>query len=523
MKALPRGSVLFAILVLISMMAMVATGVMFRMRAQVYAASVSASSSQARLAAMSGLQQAMAVLCDNGDDAAWWDNPDAFRDQLVADDGGVRWCFTVYAPRFESGQTSVRYGLIDESAKINVNTATAEALARLPGMNAAMADAIIDYRDGDDQAAPQGAERDYYSRLPSPYSPRNGPLATLEELLLVRGFNAAVVFGEDGNHNGLLDAGENDGDKSFPPDNGDGHLDAGLSAVLTASTYERDSSDPNRPKFNINGDLKGLARTQLPPQAQQYIRTYREDGNFFENIYELLDASYPPRGGSPIVSGVSIQQMERLEKTMTVGAISREIVPADDDTADDPNAPGDDPNNPATGRGSRRVPPARRPPPAGRRGERPPAAQPPSQDANDPNDSPQEESQGPPVPGRLNINTAPVEVLCLLPGVDTNLAERIVQARSTLDDGQMTSRTWIYSQKLVDAQTFKKLAPMITTSSRQYRVRCVGYGISAQGGRGAGYCVLEAVVDVSGRAPRIVYLRDLTRLGMPLAVASSST
>ncbi len=41
----------------------------------------------------------------------------------------------------------------------------------------------------------QGAERDYYEALDQPYTARNGPIDTVDELLKVKGFKAAIVNG----------------------------------------------------------------------------------------------------------------------------------------------------------------------------------------------------------------------------------------------------------------------------------------------------------------------------------------
>ena len=45
---------------------------------------------------------------------------------------------------------------------------------------------------------------------------------------MVRGVSSDLFAGEDANQNGLLDPEEDDGDNSYPPDNRDGILDAGL-------------------------------------------------------------------------------------------------------------------------------------------------------------------------------------------------------------------------------------------------------------------------------------------------------
>jgi general secretion pathway protein K len=47
-----------------------------------------------------------------------------------------------------------------------------------------------DWLDEDDGIRVDGAENEYYLSLPTPYLPRQGPFETVEELLLIRGFDA---------------------------------------------------------------------------------------------------------------------------------------------------------------------------------------------------------------------------------------------------------------------------------------------------------------------------------------------
>lgn len=225
-----RGAVLVAVLVLVAMAGMVAAGLLFRMHATVAASAAIGNGEQAYLAAMSGIQRAMDVLQTSAaSEAAWSDNPDLFRNQLVCDDGASRWYFTIYAPGDAGGQQ--RYGLVRESDKTNINIAAKTRLLAL-GLTDEQADCLIDYRDrvpgGPEVTEPNGAEQDYYDRLPYPYLIPNFWFTTLEELLLVKGFNAAIVYGEDTNFNGLLEPNEDDGDDSFPPDDRDGSLNVGL-------------------------------------------------------------------------------------------------------------------------------------------------------------------------------------------------------------------------------------------------------------------------------------------------------
>ncbi|MBN2180954.1 MAG: general secretion pathway protein GspK [Sedimentisphaerales bacterium] len=128
----------------------------------------------------------------------------------------------------------------DESGKLNINTATREQLLGLPYMTEEVADAIIDWRDTDEEPGEYGVEGGYYENLPYGYLTRNDNFRTLRELLLVRGVTEELFYGEDTNLNGLLDYNEMDGDASPPYDNGDEWLDPGWAGYLTC--YSSDSS-----------------------------------------------------------------------------------------------------------------------------------------------------------------------------------------------------------------------------------------------------------------------------------------
>lgn len=55
-------------------------------------------------------------------------------------------------------------------------------------------DAILDWIDADDEPRPEGAEYDYYESLETPYACKNGPLDSIEELLLVVGVTPEIYF-----------------------------------------------------------------------------------------------------------------------------------------------------------------------------------------------------------------------------------------------------------------------------------------------------------------------------------------
>lgn len=155
--------------------------------------------------------------------------------------------------------------VVDEYGKINVNQASKELLEKLLAMSGEtyaagdIAAAILDWRDADG-AGP--AEGDYYGSLDPPYSAANDEFRHIEELLFVRDVSPQLFFGEDSNHNGLLDPQEDDLDVLPPSDNGDGMLQSGLLDLLTV--YGEGSVNVNTAPGPV---LQVLFRAAIPNEA----------------------------------------------------------------------------------------------------------------------------------------------------------------------------------------------------------------------------------------------------------------
>jgi len=478
--------VLLSVLFIIAMMAMVSVSLMFRMHAEATAGAAGRSADQAYMAAMSGLRRALvAIRADRLNRDAWWDDEDLFRDQLVLDDGGERWYFTVYA-RNDDDPEAVRYGVTDEAGRIHLNVADAETLEALPNMTPELTDCLLDYIDGDEEPRENGAEQEAYD-----YGIKDGPLDTLEELLLVRGFHGGIVYGEDANRNGLLEANEDDGEDRSPVDDGDGQLNVGLYGVGTVFSSEPDVDSRGRPRVNVNSGSAALRRAGLSTETVEFIALYlneQEDNPPLKHPSELLAKRFQlrvdhdrRRAGQWVESGVGRDELTTVLDRLTVGLPAP--VPAE--AAEGEEAP---------------VRPSRR---SGRSMS---------------------------FTGLVNVNTAPAAVLAALPPIGPALAEAIVTKRRELLDeahqwpdedgrptmGALQTPAWLYTTGVVDdPETFKRIAPLLTARSYQFRVRCIGYGVPS--GR---FRILEAVLDLAEAEPRIVYLRDITPLGLPFALLS---
>ncbi len=432
------GLVLYAVMVIVAMASLVAAGLMFRVQAETAAADAGMTGRQAYLAARSGIQRAAMLLAQmQGDLAAagLTDDEALFRNQLVWDDGTIQWYFTIYAENLQDPD-NVRYGITDEAGKFNLNWADHATLLAMPNMTEELADSLLDYIDEDDDTRAGGAEQDWYDRLAYPYYIKNGPIATLEELLLVKGFNALIVFGEDANRNGLLDPNEDDGDESFPPDDADGVLNAGLSRVATAFTTEKSSGS----QLNLNGDLQSLRNAAwLTAGTIDYI----EQEGPFRHPSDLLYDPSPATGGPP--SGTP--DITRAEIAMLLeGYVAG-------------------PQNPYAGIGG------------------------------------------------LNIMTASIERIAMIGGFGMVWAQDVVSERANLTDDEKKTPAWLLLKNLVNTTEFKGFGGMLSTQSNQYRIRCIGFGYPI--GR---FCILEVIIDLSGGKPRVMYMRDLTRLGQPFVL-----
>jgi len=98
-----------------------------------------------------------------------------------------------------------RFGLEDESSKLDINWLALDAkdgrgpLMHLPGMTVALADSLLDWIDADDTPREFGAERNYYFSKGDVVLPPNAEIQDLSELVNVRGFTRELIFGTQPN------------------------------------------------------------------------------------------------------------------------------------------------------------------------------------------------------------------------------------------------------------------------------------------------------------------------------------
>jgi len=187
--------------------------------------------------------------------------------EALAVGGGYFW---IVNPGLDD-DTQVNYGIRDEASRLNLNAASMDALMNLPGMTSELAAAIVDWRDSDSEISSGGAENEHYLLLANPHTCKNSPFETVEEMLWVKGATWELLFGEDANRNGVLDANENDGPDTDPTDNRDGALDRGFFDYLTVFSVEPNTSLSGEARVNVNdAGGRGLAEALRPVLGDRY-------------------------------------------------------------------------------------------------------------------------------------------------------------------------------------------------------------------------------------------------------------
>ncbi|MBR5244339.1 MAG: general secretion pathway protein GspK [Thermoguttaceae bacterium] len=436
-----------------------------------------------------------------------YDNPSYFcaAPLLTLEDGGTATSrFTIVSPKFEEDEIEgVRYGLVDESTRLNLDAVLAweaeepgagrEALLKLPGMTTTAADSILDWIDADETARPNGGETRYYTNEKLPYSPRNAVPVFLEELLLARGVTRLHLYGTDENFTFGVE-------NIDPTAANDSALGGSLTALpgargsrrrgqaeavpwkelLTVFSAEKDVDPTGEARVDLNVDDLEFLYQELTPRvgeelakfvvwARQFGPTSGVDAKDAEGnpvprgrlASTQVDFSVPASftlatpldvvGGCVLVGGTAIDSP--LSATRS-NSNAEKIFQLLDFASTSPSTT---------------------------------------------------------IVGRVNVNAAPRPVLAAIPGLATADVQRILDDRPPLNEAipdDYRHATWLYTKGVVDWETMKAIYDKTTARGDVYRAQIVGFldgvDVSARA---------EVVVDGTTEPPRQVFYKDLSMNG----------
>ena len=512
-----RGLVLIIVLIVVAVLSLSAYAFSSLMVMQSEATQLNGRRVQARMLASSGIEslrvfllQDLAVRSESG---GLYDNPAMFQGVTVLDEGTPEDLgkFTILVPSVDSadGTEGVRYGLEDESARLNLNalllidqqarelqeaaggvtelvegvegmegaedllsdSPARNLLMALPGMTVEIADAILDWLDEDDEQREFGAEAEYYASLAPPYAPKNGPLETVEELLLVRGVTPMLLFGCDVNRNGMVDPDE----LTLAGQLGD-LPQRGWSAYLTLHSKEQNVNTVGEPRIDLNMDdlqqLYDVLGLVFPEEWVKFIIAYRqsgpyqgeeegeddysgelnlsqEGGNKFTQVLDLIgsrvEVTFQGAEEPVVLRSPFLDDLVSMAVYMPELMDNVTVVP---DTV---------------------------------------------------------------IPGRISLSQASPEILMGIPGMTEEIVEQILSQRVPepgLDDPGQKHETWLLTSGIVTLEEMRALIPFVCGGGDVYRTQVVGY---FEDGRASAR--VEVVLDATQLPPRVLLWRDISHLG----------
>jgi len=524
------ASVLVLTLVVVALLTLGAAAFFERMFAEHRASRAAGRQLQARHLAESGVEYIKAVLLQDPavihDSGGLYANPSLFQGMLTIDDplAAFRGRFTALAPNLTTDGLygGIRYGLENESSRLNLNAVlladsggpdgARKLLMTLPGMTESIADAILDWIDPDDQPRQLGAERDYYSSLVAPYEPRNGALASIEELLMVRDVTPALLLGADLNRNAAIDGLEQPLTAIDNVDNSTGLLNRGWAAYLTLDSAESNLRPNGKPKIDVNNDnLEELHKeliVVLGTDMANFIIAYRQGGPYDGNA-----------AGQP-ASGVQLDFKQpgrhKLSTILDLVGVRTRIPPPGRSGQNGENGGQDSDNNGQQNETGSDGPAQA----SGRQGRDGDGA---VVNAAFADDSAAMQSylkklmdnltviDAPTIPGRLNINQAHRRLLTGIPGLNATQIDQIIANRDvTLGRQRPEQRdeTWLLTDGIVDLDEMKRLMAFATTGGSVYRAQVVGF-FDAEGPADR----LEVVIDATQSPPIVRRRWELRELG----------
>jgi len=419
-----RGSILVGVLWCMVLLSVLVIGVLHTARMDLLVVKNYGDRVQAHYLALAGVERAKALIyqdaltrqgtAKNHTGSLYNDEKD-FKDVTLA-----RGTMSVFHRASAEEGGKIIYGINDEESRLNINTVAPTQLTNLAGMTTDILGAIVVWRSAatqnpanQDPSTPGGANSDYYMSLRPPYLARNGPFETVREMLMVRGVTPELLLGNDDNQNGFLDSDEDPADHVPPGLPPLPPPQPGWAAMLTVTDTDK----------NVDASGKDRVNPQTADQA---------------TLMTVSGITQPI--ASAIVSYRGRNQLQTLDDLMNV-------------TPQNQNQNGNQQGIQQNNSGNSGSPVI-------------------SQDLFEQIADYLSLASGTDLPGLININTAPLNVLICLPGVEEPLAQAIINYRQS--SGYFDNVAGILKVDGMTRDIFKQVVPLITARSETYRIMCEG-------------------------------------------------
>ncbi|MEC9093919.1 MAG: hypothetical protein VX438_14515 [Planctomycetota bacterium] len=485
-----QGVVLFMVVSIILMMSLLVYAFLISMQAQSQAATQAGDQLQARQAAFSARE----ILCQ------FLESPYSDRMPLNESTPGESPLDSILM-NFEgelpeeltargfvlSGLTSFQSGVVNESAKINLQTLVSldqanpgwgrEVLLRLPEMTESIADHLLDWMDPDDEAREFGAESEFYLENFG-FTPRNSVPPTLLEFTKIPEIKPEWISGV-----------RSQPAQVDPFDNSNRKTDLAVesppwSHFLTVNSAERNETFTGEPRLYLNGsnlaEIHTILTKKINIETANFVILARQYGTESQTSQGISNSSLAMKQPGEITIDLTqpaqfeiSSLLDLLGTTVRIGDLESESIESEStETATYVQSPFSGQNTTL-------------------------------------NESLESFLDGTTVfgaktiLGRVNISKAPREVLLSVPGIDEELASQIISTRRNHETTAKTS-FWLLDAGLITMEQMKSISPYITQRGEICQALVGGRSdaISAP-------VVFETLLDATGETTRQIYSRRI--------------
>lgn len=207
------------------------------------------------------------------------------------------------------GEGSFRLQVVDASSLVNLNTATEDQLSNL-GLTTEQIDSLLDWREEGNMPRTEGAKDEFYNTLTYPYNAKLRRLDSLDELLLVKGFDPSTLL------------------QSLEQTGTSGYTLRPLYSLCTVDSFSPNTGPSGAQKANINSaSVEQLVQAGLPPQVAAAVIALRNSQGPFQSLGAALRApGMNADSAAALVDGFMVGAQPRTEGRINVNTATEEVL-----------------------------------------------------------------------------------------------------------------------------------------------------------------------------------------------------
>lgn len=291
-----RGAILIMAMVVLFAITAILVSAMATERAEFRNAVQRIDEERARLAAQSGVARALATL----------------QFQLTAPVTQLDEWFTLGNQSndlFVVGRQNFRMQIVDAASLVNLNTADQIQLENM-GLSSEQIDSLLDWREEGTTPRAEGAKDEFYNTLERPYNAKLRRMDHLDEVLLIKGFEPAVLF------------------QTPEQQNTSGLTPQPIYSLATVDSFSPSTGSDGQARGDINTVGQGqLVQAGIPQQLAAAIILRRNTQGTFTRMGEVLSVTGMTTDAAGILlDRFQVGNLPRAEGKINVNTAREEVL-----------------------------------------------------------------------------------------------------------------------------------------------------------------------------------------------------